>query len=278
MTSSVPKLSKLLQEKWELELQLRSEYSSLNKKEEEAALNSMKENPKYFFSFARSRQKTRARIGPFIDPSTGNPNPDPDFAAQVLSEQYSSVFVQPRPEWKVDNAKEFFSSSCSVGVPVLQDIEFSESDIEFACHELKTSSAAGADGVPSSLLKTCRKELRRPIFILWLSSLQQGLIPPDLLLVLVSPVHKGGSRGTPKNYRPFALTSHLIKVFERVLRKVLVSHLEQHNLLPEGQHGFRAFRSTLTQLLSYWDTLLDYLEAGKGVDVIYTDFSKALIL
>ena len=53
-------------------------------------------------------------------------------------------------------------------------------------------------------------------------------------------------------------------------------HLEENNLLPNGQHGFRAFRSTLTQLLSYWDTILGELEQGHGVDVIYTDFSKAL--
>ena len=38
---------------------------------------------------------------------------------------------------------------------------------------------------------------------------------------------------------------------------------------------FRAVRSTLTQLLSYWDTLLADMEQGKGVDVIYTDFAKA---
>ena len=34
-------------------------------------------------------------------------------------------------------------------------------------------------------------------------------------------------------------------------------------------------RSTLTQLLSFWDTILGELEQGHGVDVIYTDFSKA---
>ena len=72
-----------------------------------------------------------------------------------------------------------------------------------------------------------------------------------------------------------ALTSHLTKTFERVLRKVLVSHLEEHGHLPDSQHCFRGFRSTLTQLLCYWDTLLADMELGKGVDVIYTDFSKA---
>ena len=59
------------------------------------------------------------------------------------------------------------------------------------------------------------------------------------------------------------------------MRKVLVDHLEKNGFLPDGQHGFRKFRSTLTQLLSYWDTLLEDMEKGMGVDVIYTDFSKA---
>ena len=72
-----------------------------------------------------------------------------------------------------------------------------------------------------------------------------------------------------------ALTSHLIKVFERVVCHALVAHLEKHGLLPDGQHGSRAMRSTLTQLLSHWDNILDGLEQGDGVDSVYLDFSKA---
>ena len=79
----------------------------------------------------------------------------------------------------------------------------------------------------------------------------------------------------PKNYRPVALTSHIVKVFERVLRKSLGSHLEASGFLPNGQHGFRSMRSTLTQLLSFWDTMLTNLEEGGGSDAIYLDFSKA---
>ena len=67
----------------------------------------------------------------------------------------------------------------------------------------------------------------------------------------------------------------MTKVFERVLRRVLVSHLEERGHLPDGQHGFRAGRSCLTQLLSFWDTVLEEMEQGKGVDVVYTDYSKA---
>ena len=64
-------------------------------------------------------------------------------------------------------------------------------------------------------------------------------------------------------------------MFERVVRRWLVKHLEDNELLPDGQHGFRAKRSCLTQLLSYWDKILDQMEEGKGVDVVYTDFAKA---
>jgi hypothetical protein len=80
----------------------------------------------------------------------------------------------------------------------------------------------------------------------------------------------------PKNYRPVALTSHIIKVFERVVRKALVHHIDQLGLLPEGQHGSRSRRSTLTQLLAHWDSVLDGLESGDGVDYVYLDFSKPL--
>ena len=88
-----------------------------------------------------------------------------------------------------------------------------------ACKELKASSAAGADGVPAALLKNCCNELKQPIYFFWRSSMDSGSIPPDLLLVLVSPVHKGGCRGVAKNYRPVALTSHNVKVFKRVVTK-----------------------------------------------------------
>ena len=94
--------------------------------------------------------------------------------------------------------QEFFSQEPVPNIPSLTDIKFTEEDILKACAELKSSSAPGADGVPSALLKNCRQELKRPLFILWRCSLNTGIIPADLLLVLICPVHKGGSRGAAK--------------------------------------------------------------------------------
>ena len=148
----------------------------------------------------------------------------------------------------------------------MANFDFTPDHIEHACAELNATSAPGPDGIPALLLKECRKELKKPLWHLWNESMQQGVIPPDLLLVLICPVHKGGSRADPGQYRPVALTSHIVKVFERVLRQALVTHLEMSEKLPENQHGFREQRSTLTQLLSHWDEVLDLLEQGQAVD------------
>ena len=70
-------------------------YADIAAKQEAKVISDMKENPKAFFTFAKSRQKTHAKVGPFLDPSTGKLNLDPDHTAECLSKQYSSVFTQP---------------------------------------------------------------------------------------------------------------------------------------------------------------------------------------
>ena len=272
-SQSIHKVSESMQKMWEIEKQLSADYTAINNMEEDEAIFRIKSNSKAFFSFARSRQKVKAKVGPFLDPATSLPNPSPDFAAEALRRQYDSVFAAPRPDWSVSDTTEHFL--VEDGDDSFNDFKFSQGDIEKACAELKSTAAAGPDGVPASLLKICRKELGKPLHILWRSSLDSGSIPTELLLVIICPVHKGGSRAVPKNYRPVALTSHLIKVFERVLRRELVRHIERLGLLPDGQHGSRAMRSTLTQLLSHFDSILDGLEKGEGVDAVYLDFSKA---
>ena len=67
----------------------------------------------------------------------------------------------------------------------------------------------------------------------------------------------------------------MILTFERVIREVLVNHLEVNNKLNPNRHGFRSKRSCLSQLPEHQDRVLSILEEGHNVDAIYLDFSKA---
>ena len=91
----------------------------------------------------------------------------------------------------------------------------------------------------------------------------------------IIPIHKGGHQGLPANYRPIALTSLIIKLFEKIVRTNIAEHLDSNNLLNNSQHGFRKGRSCVSQLLNHYDKILSLLESGLNVDVIYLDFAKA---
>ena len=60
--TSIHKLTKLLQDKSDLEQQLLDDYASVNCQQEDKAVLNMKSNPKAFFSFSKSRQ-TRPSSG-----------------------------------------------------------------------------------------------------------------------------------------------------------------------------------------------------------------------
>ena len=64
-------------------------------------------------------------------------------------------------------------------------------------------------------------------------------------------------------------------MFEKILRRHVVKFMNENNLFNDNQHGFRSGRSCLSQLLEHFDQILDLLESGGNVDVIYLDFSKA---
>ena len=55
----------------------------------------------------------------------------------------------------------------------------------------------------------------------------------------------------------------------------MVQFLEENSLFNSGQHGFRKGRSCLSELLAHFDEILDGLNSGANVDVVYLDFAKA---
>ena len=64
-------------------------------------------------------------------------------------------------------------------------------------------------------------------------------------MILYGQRKKGGSNGIASQYRPVALTSHIIKLFEKIVRKNIVGFMEENDLFNSTQHGFRIGRSCL---------------------------------
>ena len=148
-------------------------------------------------------------------------------------------------------------------------------DISDAIDSIPGSASPGSDGIPATLLKKAKKPISRILCKLMKKTIETGEIPLRLKISLIIPIHKSGSQGEPSNFRPISQTSHIIKTIERVIRKNIVTYLEAGSRLDPRQHGSRAQRSTLSQLLQQQDEILKALESGENIDCVYLDFAKA---
>ena len=63
-----------------------------------------------------------------------------------------------------------------------------------------------------------------------------------------------------------------------IVRKHLLEHLTENNILRDEQHGFREGRSCLTNLLEIMEDWTQIIDEGDGIDVAYLDFRKAFEL
>ena len=139
--------------------------------------------------------------------------------------------------------------SCQSIIPsddyYLTDIEIDETIIIDAINELSSTSAAGPDAIPPLLLINCAAELAPTLKLLFTQSLMHGFIPASFKRAAITPVFKSGIKTSPCNYRPISLTSTIIKVFERIVRKQVVAFLTRRGHLNNTQHGFRSGRSCL---------------------------------
>ena len=124
-------------------------------------------------------------------------------------------------------------------------------------------------------LKKTKSTIAKPIMIILRKSLDEGKVPDILKIANVTPIYKGGTKAKPENYRPVSLTSHIIKIFERVLVKNILKHLTVNNLINKNQHGFVPGRSTQTQLLAHYKDIFETIEEGMRMDTVFLDFAKA---
>ena len=90
--------------------------------------------------------------------------------AEIVSEQYRSVFTIPRQNIKYAFTKTYTFDS-------VLDIDITEDSIKDAVNEMKTSSAAGPDGISSFFYKEYIEQLWYPIKKIWRMSLDEGKLP-----------------------------------------------------------------------------------------------------
>ena len=62
---------------------------------------------------------------------------------------------------------------------------------------------------------------------------------------------------------------------ETIIKDLISIHLDKFKLINSTQHGFMKKKSSLTNLLMFFEFVCKAVDNGEPVDVIYLDFQKA---
>ena len=227
----------------------------------------VKGNPKSFWKYVRSKTKVKSGISD-LQKEDGSLTQTDVEKAELLNKFFASVFTDenlsyvPDPDYQ-HNAKK------------LEDINISREDVLKKLKNLKPSKAPGPDGLHPRVLKEAANVLADPLAEVFNKSISEGSVPDGWKLAHVKALFKKGKSNLPSNYRPVSLTSIVCKIMESILRDAIMKFLDEEEILNNHQHGFRAGRSCVTELLDVIDTWTKILDEGGGIDVAYLDFSKA---
>ena len=141
--------------------------------------------------------------------------------------------------------------------------------------ELKAKTSYGHDGITSEILKLGGDVLKVPLTYIVNTSIKNSEYPAYWKISKMIALYKKGSRYEMKNYRPLSLLCVAGMILERVVAIQIEDYFESNNLLGPFQFGFRKYKSTISELLTLFDSLLEGKENRKEIMVILYDLSAA---
>ena len=123
-------------------------------------------------------------------------------------------------------------------------MEVDDNDIMRIVNNPKNKSSYGNDCIPNLLLKRAKSELIKPLTLIINQTINTGIFPEQWKTSKVKPLFKKGDSTLFSNYRPISLLHTISTIFEYVIFKQLITHLNTNNLLCPQQFGFRPAHST----------------------------------
>ena len=140
---------------------------------------------------------------------------------------------------------------------------------------MNVNKATGLDGISVRFVKDGRPAISVLITHIINVFIGTGVIPEQLKLARVVPLHKKGSKRETCKYRPISVLCTICIVLEKVIYNLFYIYLIRHKLLFRLQSGFRSSYSTDTCLIHLCDYIRIEREKGNYTGMVLLDLQKA---
>ncbi len=121
-------------------------------------------------------------------------------------------------------------------------ITVTEDEVRRALKRVNVRKAAGPDGITGGVLRSCADQLAGLFTSIFNESLATSVVPTSFKKSIIIPVPKNNKPSCLNDYRPVALTSIVIKVFERLVKSHISFSIPV--TLDPLQFAYRPNRST----------------------------------
>ena len=149
-----------------------------------------------------------------------------------------------------------------------------ELDVRRSFKTLKENKAAGPDHIKPKLLRLCSDQLAYVFTYIFNWSLGTTTIPLCFKKSIIIPVPKKNSPECLNDFRPVALTSVVMKCFEKIVLRFINSLLSSH--LDTFQFAYRPKRSIDDAISINMHEILNHLEyKNTYARVLFIDYSSA---
>ncbi len=140
---------------------------------------------------------------------------------------------------------------------------------------MNVRKAARRDGITSRVLRSCADLLAGLFTSIFNESLATSVVPTSFKKSVIIPVPKNSKPSCLNAYRPVALTSIVMKVFERLLKNHICSSIPV--TLDPLQFAYRPNRSTDDAISHVLHSSLTHIDSKNGnyVRLLFIDYSSA---
>ena len=140
----------------------------------------------------------------------------------------------------------------------------------------KVKVSTGVDTVSYRMLKEAPESFLKILLDFFQRCWDEGTIPAGRKDAVVVPIHKHGKpRKELGSYRSISLTSHLGKVYERVVKHRLEYYCESKKVFPACQAGFRRERGATDHLVKLGEHTRRSIGRRKVLLSCFFDISRA---
>ena len=198
--------------------------------------------------------------------------------SKVIADEFNNFFVNVGPELasKINSTgKKFYDylndpiNSCMFMKPIV------ETEIVKIINKFNQNKSAGHDNIENAIVKKIANELAKPLALLFNKSVSTGIVPDDLKIAKVIPIHKKNDIEEFSNYRPVSVLPCFSKILERLVFNRCIEYIDSHNILNKHQYGFRANHSTYMAVMQLVDKVNKAVERKDTTVGIFLDLSKA---